>query len=146
MCRVAGRVSSESRVLSLAANRFFALTVKHMKESKYRVGEDHARAYFLHDCSDFITHGRPVAVDRAVAAGGFSLLKRAAGKTPAGIGKQLLAIRTKAIAATVGPVTAVVFPAILVNHDGHGLCFPLHARVGFFHCFFSMLANRIQET
>ena len=130
-------VTVSAQVISslLPRDRFLAPPVKNMKKSKYRVGEDHARAYGTHDRPDSVTHGWLVTMDRAVAAGGFPLLKRAVFKTFAGIGKEFSAIRTKDIAATAGPAIGMVLSAILADHDSHGSSFPLHARVDFFHCF-----------
>lgn len=57
-----------------------------------RMVEDHARACPTHHGPDALFHFRPVAVDGALAAGGFVLAETAAGKTRVGIHKQLAAL------------------------------------------------------
>ena len=63
-----------------------------MADGIKRVVEDHARACPTHHGPDALFHFRPVAVDGALAAGGFVLAETAAGKTRVGIHKQLAAL------------------------------------------------------
>ena len=94
-----------------------------MTETQNRFAQEHARADIAHNPSYFVSHSRLVAMNRAVAAGGLSLLERAVFKSLMCIEQQLAAVGTEISALFMFIVT------IPADHDLNGLGLPPHSRV-----------------
>jgi hypothetical protein len=75
-------------------NRLFPQSVNGVSEGHDRIYYEHSGADGPHYFSDFFPHGRFIAVYLTFAAGGFSFLERAVGKTMVGIAEQFAALFT----------------------------------------------------
>ncbi len=94
-----------------------------MSEAQDWFAQKHARTDIAHNPSYLVAHCGPVAMNPAVAAGGFSLLERAVFKSFMRIMQQVFAVRAE-ISALLMFVTAIP-----PDHDLNGLGLPPHSRV-----------------
>jgi ATP-dependent RNA helicase DeaD len=97
-----------------------------MAEGHERIGEEHAGAYGGHDGADLFAHGGFVAMDRAAGAGRLAFMEGASVEALGGV------FREPPAAGAEISLAAVVFPAMVPDHGGHGVLFPVYASMG--HC------------
>ena len=112
------------RRVSGRRSRDFPETVPEMSDGQERMVQEHPGAGVAHDLFDRPAGLRLVTVDRASAAGRFTVLIWAVGKSPAGVGDKVSASVAEAF------LSAMMGMAIERYHGLHGPSLLVHAGLG----------------